>query len=1021
MFKLNTSHLTYRSPLKLLTTSSFCLLAILAIAALFLPAQSAQAFPGTGEANSEELAIPAQQSATLSVQVLSAPYAMVAVSNPSTGPRLTVVHARVTNTSGVTANDVLVTLKNYADQTGWLLATGEDPERFVKTLAAGATYDAYWLVTYPLAANQSNPYNVTAKGTNTNEASTSATMTTKTANRVGNSNLGQTDVNVQVGFEFTLDADFEVGNNIEGVLLVPAGNIDFDAGSYRLVGVQARVFRMDTNATVATMSNLVFTTNPAIGALPNNVDVGIEATFTFLALAPSNTQICPVAASDSTSTGSGLKFDNDFCTDASQLGVNGKLTIEMSKTSSAPQSGTPLQGRIEQGDVMTYTINYNNTFTKAVNGVWIWDTPPANVTVDESSFTKPKDTTESTPNMIVWNIGTVGPLSSGQIKFRVTANGTGATLADGTPLVNSAFLSINPERFTAQSILTRSVTTLIKAPNIALSKTDGKTTANPGELLTYTINLNNVGGAAAKSLIVTDTLPSLVTLNGTTTPPWDNKVGQTLIWNTATLAGKNQIIVPVAVKANVPSTQNIVNTVEATYQNSFGFKSKKTATDTTQAQAGTAEIAELNVTKTATPEDNELNVGDLVTYTITVENIDAVDTANNVTVIDNLPDGVICQSVSVTVNGPIACDDQFIVWSINSLPPGESESMEIVVLLGPATEGQNVINTIEVTGPNIDPIDPGDIEVCADGTIPNPNCGSTPQPPNDTTVDVRKTAEDLNGAPLAVGDTLRYTIEVENTGNDPAFELEVIDDLSPHVLCLSVSGATNPPAECADPLIWQIPLLNEGQTVSLTIDVLIKPSGAGQDIINSVSLTGDNVNGGTNNATVCPDNSAPPCTTDPTVVPVNVAVTKTSQDVNGGQLEIGDTLLYTIQAKNNGNLAAFNIQITDNLPDQVTCQNISADKNQPEGCDDPLIWTISRLDPGETATLTIDVSINQNAAGQSIINSLSVTGDNIADITNPPQVCPDGSSPVGGVCATTPTDPNAEGPPVYYLPLITKP
>jgi uncharacterized repeat protein (TIGR01451 family) len=279
-----------------------------------------------------------------------------------------------------------------------------------------------------------------------------------------------------------------------------------------------------------------------------------------------------------------------------------------------------------------------------------------------------------------------------------------------------------------------------------------------------------------------------------------------------------------------------------------------------------------------------------------------------------------------------------------------------------------------------------------------------------------------------VGDTIRYTIEVENTGGEIAFGLVVIDTLSPHVICQSVSGDTNPPAGCANPLVWEIESLGEGQTATLTIDVLIKPSGAGQSIVNRVTGTGDNIGGVPVEDEVCPDGSAPSgdsCGSNgiPEVEEVNVLVTKTSQDVDGAPLEIGDTLRYTVQATNQGNLAAFNVEITDDLPNLVTCQAVSATKNPPVGCADPLHWNIAILAAGESATLTIDVSINQNAAGQSIINSLSVEGDNIVDVTNPPQVCPDGSSPVNGECTVTPADPNPteEDPsPIIYLPIVRK-
>lgn len=432
--------------------------------------QPVQAFPADpGSYRTSAAAIPALQTTTLQVEILSAPIATIAVSQPETGPRLFVVQARVTNTGAQAATNLTVTLQGYADQAGWVLASGEDPERFVQTLAAGATYDAFWLASYPTTDGVSNPYTVTADADNANPVSDTDTVTTDTANRAGNSSLDQTDIDVQVGFEFTIVANFLLGNNLSAAILTPAGNLNFDAGAYRLVSSNAR-FYTDSNPNLLTVSNRLYVIDPALSNLPSNVEVSVEVTYTFLALKLSNTNICPFSTAQSGST---FKFDNDFCTGDSTVNVDGELTITMSKQSSRSQ--------IEQGDVMTYTIFYQNTFTQTVEGVWIWDEPPTGVTIRENSIIPAKDATESTADRIVWNLGSVPAGGQGTLQFAVDVDGEGATLANGTSLVNPAFLSINPDRFTAQSILTDTATTTVNAPNITLTKTDGKPTANPGE------------------------------------------------------------------------------------------------------------------------------------------------------------------------------------------------------------------------------------------------------------------------------------------------------------------------------------------------------------------------------------------------------------------------------------------------------------------------------------------------------------------------------------------------------------
>jgi uncharacterized repeat protein (TIGR01451 family) len=133
-----------------------------------------------------------------------------------------------------------------------------------------------------------------------------------------------------------------------------------------------------------------------------------------------------------------------------------------------------------------------------------------------------------------------------------------------------------------------------------------------------------------------------------------------------------------------------------------------------------------------------------------------------------------------------------------------------------------------------------------------------------------------------------------------------------------------------------------------------------------------------------------------------LAFSKTATDLNGAPLAVGDTIRYTLRITNTGLATATNVIVTDDLPSQVTCQSVSGTTNPPAGCADPLIWNIPSLAAGSTALLNIDVTLNPGTEGQTIINTAVVTGDNIPTPPPNPQVCPDGSPPVGGVCDSKP-------------------
>ncbi|MDD1673462.1 MAG: DUF11 domain-containing protein [Methanomicrobiales archaeon] len=135
------------------------------------------------------------------------------------------------------------------------------------------------------------------------------------------------------------------------------------------------------------------------------------------------------------------------------------------------------------------------------------------------------------------------------------------------------------------------------------------------------------------------------------------------------------------------------------------------------------------------------------------------------------------------------------------------------------------------------------------------------------------------------------------------------------------------------------------------------------------------------------------------IPPTTLTFTKTAMDVNGGQLVVGDLIRYTLTVNNTGDVPAYNVIVMDSLPEGITCVDVNG-----LICTNPIMWEIGNLSPGSSEQMTVNVTINTSAAGQSIINSGKVSGENIEPVT-PPQVCLDGNAPVGGVCAVRPLPP----------------
>ncbi len=135
---------------------------------------------------------------------------------------------------------------------------------------------------------------------------------------------------------------------------------------------------------------------------------------------------------------------------------------------------------------------------------------------------------------------------------------------------------------------------------------------------------------------------------------------------------------------------------------------------------------------------------------------------------------------------------------------------------------------------------------------------------------------------------------------------------------------------------------------------------------------------------------------------------KLAADLDGPPLAISDTIRYTILVTNTSAAhTQTGIRIYDTLPVSVTFVS-GSEALTPTGS--ITYWvslraisaTLPSLGPGQVATATFDVTIDPEAAGRTITNTAAISSAEQTDPPPIPPVCPDGSSPSGGVCSARP-------------------
>ena len=217
------------------------------------------------------------------------------------------------------------------------------------------------------------------------------------------------------------------------------------------------------------------------------------------------------------------------------------------------KSATPPSGsNVKAGDRITYTIRFTNTTELTHSQVIVQDIVPDGTTyVPGSIFASPGITMyEFAPNL-AWDVGTLPPGSSGSAGFVVTVNNG---LSEGTRIGNVASFDSNVIYLQSNSVTHISGIPPRLVKTHALPSLWGS--AQPNELITYTLAYTNPPGSPALSnVIISDTLPPKVAFVSGVPAPNVSTVGNAVVlgWNIASVPVTGTGSVKYTVRVNAPA------------------------------------------------------------------------------------------------------------------------------------------------------------------------------------------------------------------------------------------------------------------------------------------------------------------------------------------------------------------------------------------------------------------------------------------------------------------------------------
>ena len=440
----------------------------------------------------------------------------------------------------------------------------------------------------------------------------------------------------------------------------------------------------------------------------------------------------------------------------------------------------------------------------------------------------------------------------------------------------------------------------VNVPEITPNKTVDNKNPNFGDNVTYTIVVSNDGAADAKNVVVKDILaPGFKFIEANYGGVYD-ELTRTVTW-----------IVDVNAKDHVDLTIKVTVEDYGVLTNNVTVGNKTSSVNIT--------VPEIIPNKTADIENP--NFGDEVTYTVNITNV-GKSNAVNVAVRDVLGEGLELISADGGVYNPIT---RTITWTVN-LNSGETKSFKVVAkVIGYG----NVTNSL-VVGNKTSAVDVDVPEIIpskdADNKYPN------------------------------FGDSIDYTITVNNIGKADAKQVVVVDRLDKGLKYVS-SSHNGVYDEATHTVTWVVDIA-AGSSLDLTVTAVADEYGV---LTNIVSVG---------------DKSASVDVNVPEIIPNKTA------DIENPNF--GDNVTYTVTVTNDGNADAKAVVVRDVLGKDLKFVSATGTYTFDEATN-TITWTVD-VDAGKTETFTVVATVINYG---NVTNSLVVGNKTFNKNVTVPEITPD--------------------------------
>ena len=637
-------------------------------------------------------------------------------------------------------------------------------------------------------------------------------------------------------------------------------------------------------------------------------------------------------------------------------------------------------GPDQRGDVLQYTVSYQNTGGDNAVGFVMRDPIPSGSTYVPGSLrvtqgpqtgakTDARDNDsaqfDSNANAVVFGLGSGATGSSGgsiadgetdTATFQVKIN---ASDANGQQIINQAGASYSGaslgHSYTNQS---PQVTNTVAAPDLTILKSHSGPFVG-GVPKAFQLDVSNVGGAPTDGspVTVSDHLPqsSFQSVSGASGSGWScNVAGLTVTCTRSDALAAGATYPPIEIDALVQPLppMSISNTATVAGGGDLDLDNN-TATDSDQASA----LADLTIAKVAQP--TTLYSGNQVTYTLSVANA-GPSTTSGVTVSDPLAPSVYSNVNATSTQG--TCDAT-VSCSLGVMPPFSTATITITATA--TADNTTLHNTATVSSPT-----------------PDSNSSNNTASANVTVLPTADLSITKTGTPSdpTAGQTYTYTLTASNKGPDAASDVVVSDNLPSQFTATSATGGgftCQVPASAGGTLVCMRPTLSVADSPQAITVAGTFVGGSGDETAANVATV--------SSQTADPDQSNNAAGLTQVIMPAaDLIVSKGAFEADGTTplltaLNPGDSFDYDVTVINNGPSPAANVVVSDPLP-----AGIVADPGRtaliPAGCafdaaTNTFTCTIATLASGGSTLFQLPVQVTASNSGGDETNTATVTSD----------------------------------------------